>query len=75
VIETARREPDIAADNLARITAPTLLIGDDQDMVRTDHLLEIHQVIPGSQLCILPGQSLEITAEDPGARSNSLQGS
>ena len=69
VVEMLLREPDIAADDLARITAPTLLIGGDRDVVRSDHFLEMHRAIPGSQLCILPGASHEIPTEEPGRAS------
>jgi len=65
VTEMMLCEPNIAADDLARITAPTLLIGGDRDVVRIEHFLEMYQAIPGSQLCILPGAPHEIPTEEP----------
>jgi len=65
VVEMVLREPSIATDDLARITAPTLLIGGDRDVVRLEHFVEMHQSIPGSQLCILPAASHEIPTEEP----------
>ena len=65
VVEMLLREPDISAGDLARITAPTLLIGGERDMVRQNHFLELHEAIPGSELCILPGVSHEVTTGEP----------
>jgi pimeloyl-ACP methyl ester carboxylesterase len=65
VVEMLLREPNIATHDLAGITTPTLLVGGDRDMVRNDHLFEMYQAIPNSQLCILPGASNEIPTEEP----------
>jgi pimeloyl-ACP methyl ester carboxylesterase len=40
---------------LARIGAPTLLIFGDHDFIRLEHAVEMHALIPGAQLAILPG--------------------
>jgi pimeloyl-ACP methyl ester carboxylesterase len=65
VIEMANREPEIALDRLATITAPTLIVGADNDMVRLEHLIAIHRAIPHSQLSIIPGAGHELTFEHP----------
>ena len=63
--EMMLREPDLTDEDLGRISAPTLLIGGDRDMIRLEHFLEMHRAIAGCQLCILPGASHEITLEEP----------
>jgi len=65
LVEMVVREPNLSDADLGKITAPTLLIGGDHDMVRLEHFLEMHRAIPASQLCILPGASHEITVEEP----------
>lgn len=65
VREMLLREPDIPTEALARIAAPTLLIGGDRDAIRLDHLAELHAAIPGSELCILPGAPHELPVAEP----------
>ena len=43
------------AAELARISAPTLLIFGDHDFIRLEHAVEMHGLIPGAQLAVLPG--------------------
>jgi pimeloyl-ACP methyl ester carboxylesterase len=40
---------------LGAIAAPTLLVVGDHDFVRLEHAVEMHELIPGSQLGVLPG--------------------
>jgi pimeloyl-ACP methyl ester carboxylesterase len=42
------------ADELRAITAPTLLVLGDHDFVRVEHAAEMHDLIPDSQLAVLP---------------------
>ncbi|MDT7728399.1 MAG: hypothetical protein QOI21_4975 [Actinomycetota bacterium] len=42
-------------DELRAITAPALLVIGDHDFVRVEHAAEMHDLIPGSQLAVLPG--------------------
>jgi pimeloyl-ACP methyl ester carboxylesterase len=65
VIDMLQREPEIPAEQLATIRAPTLIMGADHDMIRLEHFIEIHRTIPNSQLCIVPGASHELTIEVP----------
>lgn len=48
-------EPQIAAESLAGVTVPTLVLAGQRDSIRTDHTLEIAHAIPGAQLAIVPG--------------------
>jgi pimeloyl-ACP methyl ester carboxylesterase len=40
---------------LGNITAPTLLVFGDHDFVRLEHAVQVHGLIPGAQLAVLPG--------------------
>lgn len=48
-------EPHLPLADLRRITAPTLVIGADADIMPLAHTLEIATNIPGAQLFIMPG--------------------
>ncbi|MGW8482861.1 alpha/beta fold hydrolase [Microbacterium sp. NPDC055903] len=58
-------EPRIPAADLARIAAPTLVIGADHDTIRVDHSLLIAASIPGAELAIVPGASHGLVNERP----------
>ena len=58
-------EPEIAPESLARIGSPVLIMGGDHDMITLEHFLAMHRAIAGSQLCIVPGASHELTTEAP----------
>lgn len=48
-------QPNITTAELKRIKADVMIMGGDRDAIRNEHLLEMHQKISGSLLCILPG--------------------
>ncbi|WP_345520580.1 alpha/beta hydrolase [Nocardioides conyzicola] len=58
-------EPRITPEVLATITAPTLVMAGDHDMVRPDHTLLIAQSIPGAQLAIVPGAGHLVAHDRP----------
>jgi pimeloyl-ACP methyl ester carboxylesterase len=43
------------AAELGRIGAPALLVFGDHDFFRLEHAVELHALIPGAQLAVLPG--------------------
>src|SRR5580658_2015019 len=43
------------AAELGGITAPTLLVFGDHGFIRLEHAVQMHELIPGSQLAVLPG--------------------
>jgi len=47
--------PNIALKELSKIKSPVLVIAGDEDVIRLEHILEIYQNIPKSQLFIMPG--------------------
>jgi pimeloyl-ACP methyl ester carboxylesterase len=48
-------QPHIKTSDLKKIKADVMIMGGDRDAIRNEHLLEMHNNIPGSLLCILPG--------------------
>ena len=50
-----RSEPDFSLEELGRITASTLIIVGDRDIVSAEHAVAMFRAIPGSSLCIVPG--------------------
>jgi pimeloyl-ACP methyl ester carboxylesterase len=55
VSQAANSFPGWPADELGRITAPTLLVFGDHDFIRLEHAAQMHTLIPGAQLAVLPG--------------------
>lgn len=47
--------PGWADDELRRITARTLVLSADRDVVSTEHAVRMSRVIPGARLMIVPG--------------------
>jgi pimeloyl-ACP methyl ester carboxylesterase len=58
-------EPHIEAKALETITAPTLVLAGDHDVIRDEHTLEIFHHIPNSQLCIFPNATHMVPYDDP----------
>jgi pimeloyl-ACP methyl ester carboxylesterase len=58
-------EPHIPPSALEAITAPTLVLASDHDVIREEHTLEIYHHIPNSQLCIFPNATHMIPYDDP----------
>ena len=58
-------EPHIAPTALEAITAPTLVLAGDHDLIRDEHTLEIYHHIPNSQLCVFPDATHMIPFDDP----------
>jgi pimeloyl-ACP methyl ester carboxylesterase len=48
-------EPNLTAEDLGAIQAPTLVLAADRDLMTLEHTVELHRAIQGSQLCIIPG--------------------
>jgi pimeloyl-ACP methyl ester carboxylesterase len=60
-----QEEPKIPPQNLSRITAPTLIMAGDRDLVTLEHTIELFRAIPKAQLCIVPGSSHGLVVEKP----------
>ncbi len=65
VTQMALEEPHIDPKALEAITAPTLVLASDHDMIRDEHTLEIYHHIPNSQLCIFPNATHTVLYDEP----------
>jgi pimeloyl-ACP methyl ester carboxylesterase len=61
----ASSEPDITSAELATITAPTLVVAADDDMVTLEHTVELYRAVANSELAVLPGTSHALVFEKP----------
>ena len=55
--EMYHAEPNIPIEDLGRISAPTLVLVGDDDVVPLEHTLELYRAIPNSELAVVPGTS------------------
>lgn len=53
--QAANNQKGWTAAELGSITAPTLLVLGDHDFIRLEHAVQMHGLIPGAQLAVLPG--------------------
>ena len=53
--QAANNQKGWTAAELASISAPTLLVFGDHDFIRLEHAVQMHELIPGAQLAVLPG--------------------
>jgi pimeloyl-ACP methyl ester carboxylesterase len=58
-------EPHIDVKALESITAPTLVLAADHDVIRDEHTVDIYHHIPNSQLAIFPNATHMIPFDDP----------
>ena len=58
-------EPNVELKALEAITAPTLVLASDHDVIRDEHTVDIFQHIPNSQLAIFPNATHMIPFDDP----------
>jgi pimeloyl-ACP methyl ester carboxylesterase len=58
-------EPHIELKALEAITAPTLVLAGDHDIITDEHTIAIYQHIPNSQLAIFPNATHMIVFDDP----------
>lgn len=64
---------DIPDEKIKSIKAPALIIIGDKDVIIPEHALEMHRLISGSQLSIVPGVHGEYIEEITTLKSNSDQ--
>ncbi|MGB2693654.1 MAG: alpha/beta hydrolase [Dehalococcoidia bacterium] len=58
-------EPNIAPADLAKITARTLVMCADRDLMSLEHSTGLFRAIPDAQLCVVPGTSHLLLYERP----------
>lgn len=64
-IVMATTEPTMATTELAAVTAPTLVMAGDDDLVRHDHTAAMFDALPAGRLAIVPGASHALPIEQP----------
>jgi len=69
LLDLLGNQPHIPLTDLATITAPTLVMAADRDVIQAEHTLSMFHAIPKSQLAIFPGATHMMPAQDP-ARFN-----
>ena len=57
-------EPNIASSALQAISAPTLVLASDHDLIRDEHTLDIFHHLPNSQLAIFPNATHMVPYDD-----------
>ncbi len=58
-------EPDIQREELAMITASTLVMVCDRDAIIPEHTVELFRSIKGAQLSVIPGTTHFLLSEKP----------
>ncbi|TCM48144.1 alpha/beta fold hydrolase [Kribbella sp. VKM Ac-2568] len=64
--EMFAKEPDLQASELSAITARTLILVADDDIMTLAHSVEMYDSIPNSEFAVVPGTSHFLTQEKPG---------
>jgi len=65
IAEMARREPRMAASELARIPQRALVMFADDDLMTLGHAVEMYDALPSGELAVVPGTSHFLTQEKP----------
>lgn len=58
-------EPHIDVAMLKNVTAPTLVLSGDHDLIRLDHTVAIYEALPNAQLAVFPNSTHMIPYDDP----------
>jgi pimeloyl-ACP methyl ester carboxylesterase len=59
------KQPNIPITDLHKITAPTLVMAGDKDVILTEHTVQIFENLPKAHLCIFPGATHMIPMQNP----------
>ncbi|WP_405777643.1 alpha/beta fold hydrolase [Streptomyces sp. NBC_01538] len=60
-----RTQPTISTEDLARLSAPTLVLVGDDDLITLEHTIALYRAIPHSELAVVPGTSHALPMEKP----------
>jgi pimeloyl-ACP methyl ester carboxylesterase len=64
-VAMASSEPHIAVEQLAQISAPTLVVAGDDDVVTLEHTVALYRAVLGAELAVVPGTSHAVMLEKP----------
>ncbi|MDQ3782253.1 MAG: alpha/beta hydrolase [Actinomycetota bacterium] len=65
--ELSSREPALSAEEVGTVSARTLVMVSDDDIVSLEHTLELYRALPDSELSVVPGTSHFLLQEKPEA--------
>ena len=58
-------EPHIDLALLKTVTAPTLILSGDHDLIRLDHTVAIYEALPNAELAVFPNSTHFVPYDDP----------
>ncbi len=58
-------EPHIDPKSLSQITAPTLIVSSDHDVIRLEHTVDIFNNLPNANLAVLPNSTHMLPYDEP----------
>lgn len=58
-------EPTMTQEDLARVTAPVLVLVGDDDLATLAHTCSLYESLPSGQLGVIPGASHLVVFEQP----------
>ena len=64
-IEMDQREPTLEVSDLAGVTARTLVMTSDDDLITLEHTVALYRGITNAELAVVPGTSHFLTQEKP----------
>jgi pimeloyl-ACP methyl ester carboxylesterase len=67
VLEIVLSQPNIKPSELARLTAPTLILAGDHDMITAAHAALMFEALPNGQLAVFPNTTHMLPYDDPAA--------
>jgi pimeloyl-ACP methyl ester carboxylesterase len=56
-------EPTLTVDDVSRVTAPTLVLVGDDDLIALSHTCALYEALPAGQLCVVPRASHALPLE------------
>jgi len=65
VVGMMLKEPNIPPALLGKVTAPTLVLASDNDLIRLEHILTIYKSLPNAELAIFPNRTHMVPYDDP----------
>ncbi|MFC4564220.1 alpha/beta fold hydrolase [Nocardiopsis mangrovi] len=63
---SAAAEPDLTEHELSAVTARTLVVSGDDDLVTLEHTVALYRALPSAELAVVPGTSHALLLEKPG---------
>jgi len=73
VISIVLEQPNIDPRALEKITAPTLVLASDHDLIRDEHTVEIYHHLPNGRLAIFPSATHMIPFDDPATFNSTVE--